>query len=124
MVELAIVLPILLGLLFAVAEFSLMFLNYQTVASAAREGARSASLFRPNCAANVTGEVNQVVSTVLTSSGLPATVPQINGACAVPGLSSVTVTVNYDFQFVPGFITNLGLNRLALTATSVMQNES
>jgi len=54
MLEMALVLPFLLLLLFGVAELGLGLSRAQAVANAAREGARQASLYRGNCNA---GEV-------------------------------------------------------------------
>ena len=54
MLEMALVLPFLLLLLFGIAELGLGLSRAQAVANAAREGARQASLYRGNCDA---GEV-------------------------------------------------------------------
>ena len=43
-VEMAIVAPVLLTLLFGIIEFGWVFMAYQTITNAAREGARTASL--------------------------------------------------------------------------------
>lgn len=43
-VEMAVVAPVLLALLFGIIEFGWVFMAYQTITNAAREGARTASL--------------------------------------------------------------------------------
>jgi Flp pilus assembly protein TadG len=123
MVEMAIVLPILLMLFFAIAEFSIAFLRWQTVTTAAREGAREASLFRPNCASSVGAAVDQTVNNVLSTSGIASGSVTLAGACVSAGSAVVTVSVPYRFQILPGFVDTLGSNPFNLTATSVMRNE-
>jgi Flp pilus assembly protein TadG len=125
MVEMVIVLPILLLLVFAIAEFSIAFFRWQTVSSAARVGAREASLFRPNCSLTVNAAVNQAVDEVLTQAGLASVTPALTGACISPGSSRVTVSIPYQFQILPNFLAGLGggSGSINLTATSVMRNE-
>jgi hypothetical protein len=125
MVEMIIVLPILLMLFFAIAEFSIAFFRWQTVSSAARVGAREASLFRPSCTLTVDAAVDQAVQEVLTQAGLSATTPTLTGACISPGSSRVTVSIPYQFQILPNFVATLGggSGSINLTATSVMRNE-
>ena len=125
MVEMIIVLPILLMLVFAIAEFSIAFFRWQTVSSAARVGAREASLFRPSCTLTVDAAVNQAVEEVLTHAGLTSTTPTLTGACISPGSSQVTVTIPYQFQILPNFVATVGggSGSINLTATSVMRNE-
>jgi Flp pilus assembly protein TadG len=122
MVELAIVLPVLLMIFFAIAEFSMLFLQWQAVTTAAREGARAASLFRPNCSLNVQPAVDQAVADVLNGAGIPPVTPTLSGACVYPGSSQVVVSVPYQFQILPGFVGTLG-DSIDLSATSVMRNE-
>jgi len=49
MVEMAIVLPVLLLILFAIAEFGIAFAKYQVITNASGAGARAAALFRSGC---------------------------------------------------------------------------
>jgi hypothetical protein len=46
MLEMVIVAPVLLLLLFAIAEFGIAFAQWQTLSNAAREGARVGVVFR------------------------------------------------------------------------------
>ncbi len=121
MVELAIVLPVLLLVMFAIAEFSVAFLRWQAVSNAAREGARAAAVFRPNCAATVGAAVDDAVAQVLSSANLPPATPTLGGTLCAPGSAQVTVTVPYQFQILPNLASGIG--DIDLTATSVMRNE-
>ncbi len=122
MVELALVMPLLLMLLFAIAEFSLAFLDWQVVSSAAREGARAASLFRPNCPASSPAAVQQAVNAVLGAANVAGSI-QLSGACSHPGASTVTVSAPFEFRFLPGLYQGFGHGSVSLTATSVMAND-
>jgi Flp pilus assembly protein TadG len=122
MVETAIVLPILAMLLFAIAEFSIGFLRWQAVTTAAREGAREASLFRRDCPANVNAAINEAINDVLDAARLDGATVSIDGACVSPGSSRVTVSVPYSFVVLPNFT---AVSRsINLSATSVMRNSS
>lgn len=131
-VELALVLPLLLFVLFGVLETSLAFFRWQTVNNAAREGARTATLDRINCLAlQVETEVENTVDTVLDGANLAADDLVTAGQCqpstpANPTFTTVTVTVNYEFQVLPGLANLLGgavlPNPLPLTAQAVMRN--
>ena len=122
MVETAIVLPILAMLLFAIAEFSIGFLRWQAVTTAAREGAREASLFRQDCPANVDAAVAQAINDVLDAARLSGATIDVNGTCVSPGSSRVTVSVPYSFVVLPNFT---AVSRsINLTSTSVMRNSS
>lgn len=124
MVEMAIVLPILLTMFFAIAEFSILFLRWQSVTNAAREGAREASLFRPTCS-SVSADVDAVIDNALTATGLTATNVDLSGDCREIGSqrSTVTVSVQYQFQILPEFVTQVSGGPIDLNATSVMRNE-
>lgn len=124
MVETALVLPILLMLLFAIAEFSIGFLRWQAVSTAAREGAREASLFRQDCAANVAAAVNGAVQDVLEAAQVANPNVAIDGACVAPGSSTVTVTAPYQFLVLPNFASTVSAAPITLSATSVMRNSN
>ena len=122
MVETAIVLPILAMLLFAIAEFSIGFLRWQAVTTAAREGAREASLFRRDCAANVNAAIDDAINGVLDAANLSGASVTVAGACVSPGSSRVTVSIPYDFVVLPNFVPLA--RSINLTATSVMRNSN
>lgn len=126
MVELVIVLPVLLLLLFGIVEFSILFSRLQTVSNAAREGARDAIVFRPNCdAATVQGEVLNTVQNYAASGGVTIDPSMINttGVCSGSGNNTtVQVVSTYSFQVVGGFAPGLAPS-IDVTGRSVMRNE-
>ncbi len=126
MVELVIILPILLTLVFAIAEFGILFGHWQTISNAAREGARTAVVFRTNCvAANVEAEVRQRVKDYAAPLGILLADGEISvsGVCG-PGNTNSTVTVThaYDFEVLPGFAPSVSPT-IDLVGNSVMRNE-
>jgi Flp pilus assembly protein TadG len=120
-VEMALVVPLLLVLFFALAELSVGFLRWQAVTAAAREGARAASVYRPDCALTVDTAVERAANRVLATAGLPSPSIETTGACT-SGSSTVEVRVPYRFRILPDFASGLGT--IDLTATSVMRNEA
>jgi Flp pilus assembly protein TadG len=126
MVEFVIILPLLLTMLFALAEFGVVFGRYQTLTNAAREGARTAVVYRANCVvANVETEVRTRVKNYASPLGVALSDGDItvNGVCGAKDTSS-TVIVNFNHPFVvlPNFSAGVGPT-LALQARSVMRNE-
>jgi Flp pilus assembly protein TadG len=125
MIELAVVLPVLLMLIFAVGEFGLAFARYQVLTNAAREGAREAVLFRSPCSApTVDGDVRRVVRTHAEALGieLPDSSIDVAGACT-SGTSTVTVSSPYVFRLLPGFARTM-TGQVTLVGRSIMRNES
>ena len=66
MVEMAVVAPVLLALLVGIIEFGWVFMAYQTITNAAREGARTATLQSVTDA-----EIEQRVQDYVAPAGLP-----------------------------------------------------
>jgi Flp pilus assembly protein TadG len=94
-VEMAIVLPVLILLVFGIIEWSIYFNRLQGLQAAAREGARVAALPQ-STQGDVTAKVNAALDGVLPS-GSAATVavsPSGGNPCDLqPAGTSVTVTV-------------------------------
>jgi Flp pilus assembly protein TadG len=126
MIEFIFVLPLLLLMVFGIMEFSIVFSRLQTLSNAAREGARDAIVFRPDCNAGaVTAEVQNTVVTYAASGGITVAAGDVsvNGACTGSGNdTTVQVISNYAFQVVDGFAPGIGPS-LNITGTSVMRNE-
>jgi len=128
LIEFAIVTPLLLLLLFGIADFGLMFQRYEVLTNAAREGARVAAL--PGYAsADVSNRVTQyltgsAVTPVTTTYLTPAPV-NVGGACIT--LRGATVTYTYSFIALGGIIKLLpggsGFVTKTLTATALMRYE-
>ena len=126
MVETVIVLPVLLLVMFAMTEFSLVFSRWQTLSNAAREGARTAIVFRAPCVAgDVESEVRQRVRDYASTSGLTLDDSQIDvqGVCGDPTTNArVEVTAPYTFRVVGAMAPSLSPT-INTVGTSVMRNE-
>jgi Flp pilus assembly protein TadG len=126
MVEFVIILPILLMLVFAIVEFGVLFGRWQTLSNAAREGARTAVVFRTNCDATaVEAEVRQRVKDYASPLGITLADGDIDvsGVCGASNTSStVSVTLPYTFRVLPGFASSVSPT-IDLVGNSVMRNE-
>ncbi len=125
MLEFVFILPVLLLVLFSIIEFGLLFGRWQTLTNAAREGARTAVVYRKDCVvADVETEVRTVVKNYASSLNivLADTDITIAGPCLGAGTqSSVQVDWPFVFRVVPGFS---GLSpTIDLVGNSVMRNE-
>ena len=124
-VEMAIVLPLLLVLIFAIGDFGIAYTQWNSLTNAVREGARSGVVFRAPCdAATVTSEVEDTVSNFAASSGLDggAITTTVTNSCAGTGTQlTVDSTIPYDYIAIAALA---GLApTLNLSARSVMRNE-
>ena len=126
MVEMVIITPLLLMMIFAIVEFGVMFGRWQTLSNAAREGARTAIVYRSPCdAATVTTEVRTRVKDYAATLGM--TIPDasitVTGACGGTNTTSaVNVTSPYSFRVLPGFASAVNPT-INLVGTSTMRNE-
>ena len=123
MVEMVFVTPLLLMLMFGIAEFGVAFGQWQTLSNAAREGARTGILFRNPCnGGTVVGEIQTAVTTAAASMGISSPSVTSSGECTGSGNPlTVNATVPYTFQVLPG-LTGISAN-INLVANSVMRNE-
>lgn len=125
-VEMAIVLPLLLMLVFAIGEFGMMYTQWQTLTNAAREGARIGVVWRGGTcvAADVTTEIQNAVNQYMVNTGVPtATITTSStGVCTGSGTQlRVSAQVPYAFAAMPGLA---GLqSSINLGASSTMRNE-
>lgn len=121
-----VVLPLLLMLLFGIAEFSVMFSRWQAVTNAAREGARTAVVYRAPCDVDtVLDEVRSRVRSYTEPSGMIVTDAQIviEGVCGSPITNSrVQVTVPYQFRVLSNIMPSLSPT-INTVGDSVMRNE-
>jgi Flp pilus assembly protein TadG len=120
-VEMALVLPILLLLVFGIIDFGRMLHTQIQLSEAAREGARAATI--QNTSAAATARVAAVLGTTpvtVTVDGAPT--PCRNAA---PG-SDARVKVDHTFTFVTPFAVLAGVfggsgsSTVSMTATGVM----
>ena len=123
MVEMVFVTPLLLMLLFGIAEFGVAFGQWQTLSNAAREGARAGIVFRLPCNGGaVQAEIASAVTTAAASMGISSPSVTSSGECTGSGTPlTVNATVPYAFQVLPGLAgVPASIN---LVASSVMRNE-
>jgi Flp pilus assembly protein TadG len=119
LVEFALVVPLLLLLVFGIAEFGRAWMTKNILTGAVREAARIAAVQAPGggwngSAATVRG--NQI----LASAGIATTV-----SVQDPGpFGDVTATVTYNFPVVVvGFIPGLNNATIPLSSTTTMRRE-
>ena len=126
MVEFVIILPLLLMIVFAIAEFGIVFGRWQSISNAAREGARTAIVFRTDCVAgDVVDEVRDRVRLYTAPLGISLADEAIavEGACDGSGTNTtVNVESAYTFLVLPGFASSLSPS-VNLVGRSVMRNE-
>ena len=128
LIEFAIVTPLLLLLVFGIANFGLMFQRYEVLTNAAREGARVAAL--PSYGeTDVKNRVTQyldgsAVTSATTDYLTPAPV-NVGGACIT--LRGAKVSYVYSFIALGGIIKlfpgGSGFVTKTLTATALMRYE-
>ena len=97
-VEMAIVLPVLVLLVFGIIQWSIYFNRLQGLQAAAREGARVAALPQ-STQSDVKAKVTDALSGVLPSSATPTITvsPSSSNPCDLqPAGTSVTVTVKVN----------------------------
>ena len=132
MVEMVFVLPLLLLLVFAIAQFGLMFSRWLTLSNAVREGAREAVVFRSPCnSGQVENAVRNRVVQYANAGGVPIGNGDVDvtGACAGEGTDAI-VQADFDFSLHVPFAPSLGdstsgcaIPCIRLDYTSTMRNE-
>lgn len=115
-VEMALVLPILIVLVFGIIDFGRVFHAYLTIDHAGREAARMASV----------REFGQVTTTAVNKSGGMITASHVSvsydDASQKRG-SNVTVTINYPITFLTPVIQPFFKDGFTLTDTTTMRIE-
>ena len=123
MVEMVFVLPLLMFIVFAIAQFGLMFNRWLTLSNAVREGARTAVVFRSPCSSTtVENTVRNTVASYAQSGGVgidPADVTVTGSVCGSSG-STLTVDATFDFELRIPFS---DLGTIPLFASSAMRKE-
>lgn len=125
LVEYAIVLPLFLLLVFGVIEFGILFLQYNTITNAAREGARAGILpITTSCnLACVDGKAAAAAQKFAAAAGL--NLAHLTVTASHPNATQVRVAVRYSTRFittplmaVTGMITDFDL-----VSTATMRRE-
>lgn len=120
MVELALVLPVLLLILFGIVEFGRIFHSYMVIANAARVGARVGAI--KNSDSQIVSAVEGAVqpsSLDLNSLTINITPNQSNRSSG----DSLTVEVDYEVDLFVPVITNLLPDPFPISSTMVMRVE-
>jgi Flp pilus assembly protein TadG len=122
LVELALVAPIIVIVLFGILEFGMIIYSKGVVTNASREGARFGVVL--NSPRRTSAEIEAKVRDYLGKSGFsdPVTI-SVTGAGAASGTPmAVQVTYSYHFQVLPNFIESI-TGTLGLTAETAMLME-
>ena len=122
-VELALLLPIFLGVVFGVVDFGMMMRNQEVLTNASREGARAGIMLRDPRPTEI--DIINVVNTHFTNAGwdpAQATVT-VTGAGGNSGDDlSVAVTYNYTFHILSSVIPSIP-DTLPLSSSTTMKLE-
>ena len=122
LVEMALVIPIFLLVMVGIVEFSRVLMAQQVITNAAREGARTGSIYFDKTTA--ISKAVSISQNYLISSGIdpaPATVtPSVTTTGGIPALQ-VLIDYNYD-SLLTGFIPG-SPQTFALHSTVVMRRE-
>ncbi len=120
LVEFALVVPLLLVLVFGIAEFGRAWMTRNILVGAVREAARIAAV--PDNVGGWNGSAATARGNqILASAGIPTTVDVQNAGSP---FGDVTATVNYNFPVVVvGFIPGLGSSTILLSSTTTMRRE-
>jgi Flp pilus assembly protein TadG len=112
------VLPLLLLVCFGITEFGRAWMTMNIITSAAREGVRLAAVTAPNTAA-----VEQRVRDVCAAAGVvPSAITVVPPDPTDPD-RRVSVTVETNFDVIPGRILETFNGTIPLRTTSVMRHE-
>ena len=124
-VEMALVLPLLLLLVFGIGDFGIAYTQWNSLTNAVREGARVGVVFQTPCdPATVTTTIENTVSNFAASSGLNGAgiVTTVTNPCAGTG-SQLTVRSTFPYNYI-AMAALAGLApTINLTAQTVMRNE-
>jgi Flp pilus assembly protein TadG len=130
LVEFALVLPLLLVLVFGIVDFGLALFDKAVITNAAREGARAGMVYRvPRMTdAEIRTVVQNYAAAHLVTFGTPSLTitPTWNDVDASGDRSSgdtLTVSVNYPYNYLVMSKLIPTLGSLNLTSTSVMRFE-
>jgi Flp pilus assembly protein TadG len=125
-VEAVIVLPLMLMLIFGIAEFGISFTRWNSLTNAVREGARVGVVFRAPCDAEpVKTLVETTVADFANSSGIdPANITTtVTGACDGTG-TQLIVDAKVPYNFVAlAALAGFAEDGVNLSARTVMRNE-
>lgn len=120
LVELALILPIIVLLLFGTVEFGRVFYSYITVTSAVREGVRQAAVGKTD--AEIEARIREAVTLAEADTRLQIlsiTPTEGNRPTGVP----VKVEIRYDMPLIVPLIGDFLPNPVPLSASATMRKE-
>ena len=121
MVEMVFVLPLLILLVFAIAEFGLMFSRWLTLSNAVREGARAGVTFDKPCVqATVTTRAKNAVVSYARAGGVPISAADVTVSGQCNDNNPLIVNAAYAFKLNIPFAS---INTVNLHYSSTMRNE-
>ena len=130
LVEFALVLPLLLVLVFGIVDFGLALFDKAVITNAAREGARAGMVYRePRMTdAEIRTVVQNYAAAHLVTFGTPSLTinpvwNDVDGNGARSSGDTLTVSVNYPYNYLVMSKLIPTLGSLNLTSTSVMRFE-
>jgi Flp pilus assembly protein TadG len=118
-VEMAVILPLLLLLVFGITEFGRAWMTVNLMATATREGARLAVVTAPSVP-----DVTARVTDVLAAAGITPTSITVTGPDPADPNRAVRVAVTVDFTVIPGTILGTFSGTIPLSASTTMRHES
>ena len=119
LVEFALLVPILLLIVFGIAEFGRAWMTRNILTGAAREAVRLAAVPAP---AGGVSAASARANVILTSAGI--TTANVSVVDAPAPFGAVSVTVTYDFPVVIiGFLPGLDTSSFPLSSTTTMRRE-
>jgi Flp pilus assembly protein TadG len=128
LIEFSLILPMLLLIILGILDFGFLFLRYEVVTNAAREGARVRVLpgyTHADTVARVTQFLDaSSLDDTPTVPDIPVAAVDIGGACMT--LATVTVTYPHSYMFVGPLLTFFGgsaFTRTSISATATMRYE-
>jgi len=114
LVEFTLVLPVFIFLLFGIIEFGRLWQTVNVLTSAAREGARVASVTSPSVS-----QATNAAQNVLTAANIPDATVTVSGP---NGIDEVLVTVTLDYTPITGVIVP-GVGPISLSRSTSMHWE-
>ena len=118
-IEFAFVLPLLLLVCFGITEFGRAWMTMNIMTSAAREGVRLAVVTAPDIPA-----VQQRVRDVCQAAGVDPTAITVVPPDPADPDRRVSVTVQADFEVIPGRFLGAFSGTIPLQTTSIMRHEA
>ena len=120
MVELALILPIIILILFGILEFGRIFYSYIVITNAAREGARAGAVGSPD--SEIIERIREAAPLPNAETNLAITKLEPHEDSRTPGIP-LTVEVAYDVYLVTPILEDILPNPITLKSRVTMRVE-